>query len=543
MNILGSVFSSFHLFSVVLGDRIGVITIFDNPVVLLYIGDGSVVSVYNKIAHLFLLKIWMETMTKRLLYIWMLSLAICSLAAIGQPRYRTFTQDQLSERQNLSAGRSVASRVSFVVKNTLKQPMNVLSAHLSSPIVALEDSGGFPSVKLMNSRTTVVASGKTLQPGDSVILQALVKRTVRGTTITGYQLRNVVTPSQSKIKNEALSPGVGVITMSINYGNPIMLVRAATDQQIVAPPTGGNIRDYLYRLDIRKPAGIVLGVAKAPGKVGWIRSFRSDIQSFPQTGTPRCFDTILVSTKKKPFVGELKNPTVRVYNNHLLGSLFALKLAMIANDSGITEPYGPDVTPLRLLVYYDSTNPGNRFNNLTIQQICNLTDTALTYCGKYTSSDFAEFDQCLSGIITAFSGPLSVSSMSPLKVQGTNSLVTAPFLHQNPAAIPALPRLKTVASLEPEQNALALNYPNPFNPTTTLTFSLKENSTVSLKVYNLLGQEVATLLDHSEMDGGQHAVQFEANNLPSGTYYYRILATNVTTGEVFSDVKKMTLMK
>jgi hypothetical protein len=88
----------------------------------------------------------------------------------------------------------------------------------------------------------------------------------------------------------------------------------------------------------------------------------------------------------------------------------------------------------------------------------------------------------------------------------------------------------------PESYELAQNYPNPFNPVTTIDFSLTSADFVTLKVYNLLGQEVATLVE-GEKEIGNYRVNFDAGNLPSGTYMY-VLRTGT-----FSAMKKMILMK
>jgi hypothetical protein len=85
--------------------------------------------------------------------------------------------------------------------------------------------------------------------------------------------------------------------------------------------------------------------------------------------------------------------------------------------------------------------------------------------------------------------------------------------------------------------SLAYNYPNPFNPLTTIHYTLFTSALVSLKVYNILGQEVATLLNNEAMGEGMHEVQFDASGLPSGVYFYRMQA-----GE-FSATKKLLLMK
>jgi len=93
----------------------------------------------------------------------------------------------------------------------------------------------------------------------------------------------------------------------------------------------------------------------------------------------------------------------------------------------------------------------------------------------------------------------------------------------------------------PAQFELSQNYPNPFNPSTVIKFSLPEASLVSLNIYNILGQEVMTLLNENK-NAGTYSVQWNGennfgNNVSSGAYIYRIIAgNNVVT-------KKMILMK
>ncbi len=94
----------------------------------------------------------------------------------------------------------------------------------------------------------------------------------------------------------------------------------------------------------------------------------------------------------------------------------------------------------------------------------------------------------------------------------------------------------------PKVFALHQNYPNPFNPSTVVQFDLPRSATVTLSVYNILGQEVATLINKQSMDAGYKKFTFDASTVPSGVYLYRIYAEE-TGDNVFVSVKKMILVK
>jgi hypothetical protein len=93
----------------------------------------------------------------------------------------------------------------------------------------------------------------------------------------------------------------------------------------------------------------------------------------------------------------------------------------------------------------------------------------------------------------------------------------------------------------PNVFALEQNYPNPFNPSTMIKFSLAADSKVSLTVFDVLGQEIASLIS-GNLAAGSHEINFDASNLNSGVYFYRIDATAVD-GTNFNSVKKMILTK
>jgi hypothetical protein len=94
----------------------------------------------------------------------------------------------------------------------------------------------------------------------------------------------------------------------------------------------------------------------------------------------------------------------------------------------------------------------------------------------------------------------------------------------------------TTSGEQPSEFALLQNYPNPFNPTTTIRYTLPVRSQVTLRIYNALGQEIATLVDQVQ-DAGAKAVRFDASGLASGLYLYRLQAGS------FVQTRSMVLMR
>lgn len=92
------------------------------------------------------------------------------------------------------------------------------------------------------------------------------------------------------------------------------------------------------------------------------------------------------------------------------------------------------------------------------------------------------------------------------------------------------------SAAEVKTYSLSQNYPNPFNPTTTIQFQMPEAGHVTLKVFNILGSEIKTVMD-GNMEAGFHTINFDASNLPSGIYLYQLNAND------FTSVKRMLLTK
>jgi len=130
-----------------------------------------------------------------------------------------------------------------------------------------------------------------------------------------------------------------------------------------------------------------------------------------------------------------------------------------------------------------------------------------------------------------------VKSFSP------SSYVDLSLLGADPMFIPGL-MVDVIQSLTdvkeeielPKEYLLSQNYPNPFNPVTNIEYRITELEFVSLKVFDVLGNEVTTLINE-KMPAGTHLVNFNANNISSGTYFYRLQAGN------FVEIKKMVFLK
>jgi hypothetical protein len=99
-----------------------------------------------------------------------------------------------------------------------------------------------------------------------------------------------------------------------------------------------------------------------------------------------------------------------------------------------------------------------------------------------------------------------------------------------------VPAVVRRTKIEARNFALKQNYPNPFNPSTVIRYELSADNFVTLKVYDVLGREVKTLVSEQE-NAGTHSVTFSADNLPSGVYLYKLISSK------YASTRKMLLLK
>jgi hypothetical protein len=103
--------------------------------------------------------------------------------------------------------------------------------------------------------------------------------------------------------------------------------------------------------------------------------------------------------------------------------------------------------------------------------------------------------------------------------------------------------VERVSTDVPKEFSLNQNYPNPFNPSTSISYSLPKAAVVSLRIFNTLGQEVASLVN-GRKEAGYYQATWNAN-VPSGVYFYRLVAKAIPSGQAgdYVETKKMLLIK
>ncbi len=340
------------------------------------------------------------------------------------------------------------------------------------------------------------------------------------------------------------------ISNGVQVGKPAKDVRFTLNQPRLPMPNLINLIDA----DYQSPAlqgGLVIGIADPTLKktTGWVRLKKSgDVlkslvgkKGSQHTGDPAAFD----------FTGEKGMLPPEKQNDNLFANQVAAKLALTSSDDSITPPGFSGLT------YDDSTGAQTHpLNGKGLWDIVTVVDSFLS--GYHTIiSDCTEvkpavsLDSILRRINRAFSGPVDTNSFSGrLSLKGIlRDWGDIPYLHP-PAGITIPLRNPPVRGGErPVTYSLYQNYPNPFNPVTVIRYFLPVSSIVTLKIYNILGQEVMTLLDEQILNEGVQSTDFDGSKLASGVYFYRLSARPTTLGADagpgggYTAARKMLLIK
>ena len=110
-----------------------------------------------------------------------------------------------------------------------------------------------------------------------------------------------------------------------------------------------------------------------------------------------------------------------------------------------------------------------------------------------------------------------------------------PLIYEFSTTAPTVPVINISTEI-PEKYEMSQNYPNPFNPTTKINFSIPKSGLVTMKIFDILGKEVGTLVK-GNYSAGSYSVDFNASKLSSGVYFYSLEVNG------FRDMKKMMLVK
>jgi subtilisin family serine protease len=281
---------------------------------------------------------------------------------------------------------------------------------------------------------------------------------------------------------------------------------------------------------------------------------------YTHTGPARGLDSTGIpgSPGRKPLSKELKKLDPKKTPNALFGELLALKVGIAASVLGKTPPGLGELVFMR---------EGSPVDGRDVKAIAARADTMMT---RWNDIDRATYDSVLAAIRDinrAFAGPLDTLTWEQpvpgfldgnLTLRGRVDVNTVPFLRLPTPFIPVRTdptACVTDADEEYEDDredeeglpvpdlVVLRNFPNPFNPATTIAFTLREPSTVSISMYNLLGQECGIPVRDEEYDEGYQEAACDASGLASGVYFFRVTATGCASGRTSSGTVRMLLLK
>jgi photosystem II stability/assembly factor-like uncharacterized protein len=193
----------------------------------------------------------------------------------------------------------------------------------------------------------------------------------------------------------------------------------------------------------------------------------------------------------------------------------------------VTSPNGGEVLSggTQHMITWNATNTGSGHVRITLRR----------------ESGFAEDLGTAAGYLGQFAWSVPDTTLDSLKIRVRDELHLSVW-DESDGYFSISPAVSVGEPEAPIQFSLLQNYPNPFNPSTTFAFAIGHSASITLKVYDLLGREVTTLVNEAK-EPGRHTVAWDASGVASGVYFYRIEARGNASSHVFTAVKKMVVVK
>jgi hypothetical protein len=469
-------------------------------------------------------------------------------SALDTLRFLSFPAESLITKR-AEKRRPASTLWSAEFRNMTGGEVSRLEIRFNGP-VTLNRFVPFPEAWTVDGGETWVVSGQTILPNDVLRVEGSGPRTgteVRGWRFGDGQEQPGFTPA-GQFFVPPLPNSANVRAETFEYGG---FARNATGSDAVGGLVVGRsfllYRNFRWRVNL--DSARVYGWVRIRSQSALRRTLVYGRAGRLHAGEPRGFCAF---DNGRPFVQQVYSlPPVRM-DNRLVAEAAALKMNIAASQLGIT-PHG-----FGELVYND---PGHPFHGMLVRRISAVTDSFLTRCRTTPHASYDMADSVLRKINRAFVGSIDTVSFSALLVlKGARSVAEVPFLAPADDVEPI--RIDRVyhpefadgeeAEEEPEEEPAAApevvqlvqSYPNPFNPATTIRFELHEASFVTLAVYDMLGREVARLVQDDLLVEGTNEAEFLADGLASGVYFYRLTAEAVEDpARVSRTIGKMVLVR
>jgi len=347
-------------------------------------------------------------------------------------------------------------------------------------------------------------------------------------------------------------------------------IKGSTNVTIFGTPNEQTVVGNVFTQAIGKTGATFLGIPQTDKTLakqyGWIfYKKNSDLgKLYTSAHTQQAFpiDSLRETGKKSKKLSKAIVAARKTYNNPAWAQGVLTRLNIIASDTGITPKYFGD-----LVIDTVATLAGTDVNGMTLRDVMKLYDTCMTFWeskGINTTSaytDLAQFvDKVLKPVNDMFYQAMSATEGTDWKFDTTaikaknaygvdlagartvtetgRKVVKNVAKKSNDVFVPIIGYQEAM----PVQFELSQNYPNPFNPSTVITVGIPEEldgAIATLKVYNVLGQEVATIVNNEELSSGVNEFSFDAVKLSSGVYFYRV----ILNGGEYTAMKKMMLLK